>query len=187
MDSVFNCNAYRSNYISNSWFYKFNQKIMKLISNTEYGIEIAEMVVDEKLSIEKAFLLRCKYDQFLKQPLKLEMFVPCDLDGNVLEEPDFMSGDYDDNGFGDVDKYKYKKYLNEYQEAKERVLFEGFEVKRTFVADGTFFYRVEINCLVLFKNHNNKGWYNSSEITFVESLTLLDLTLTESAKKQIGL
>lgn len=47
---------------------------MKLISNTDYGIETAEMVVDEKLSIEKAFLFRCKYDQFLKKPLTLGMF-----------------------------------------------------------------------------------------------------------------
>lgn len=27
------------------------------------------------------------YASFLKQPLKLGMFVPCDEDGNVLEEP----------------------------------------------------------------------------------------------------
>ena len=29
-----------------------------------------------------------KYAKFLKKPLKLEMFVPCDEDGNILEEPD---------------------------------------------------------------------------------------------------
>ena len=28
-----------------------------------------------------------KYATFLRQPLKLEMFVPCDEEGNVLEEP----------------------------------------------------------------------------------------------------
>ena len=27
------------------------------------------------------------YANFLKQPLKLEMFVPCDEDGNILKEP----------------------------------------------------------------------------------------------------
>lgn len=47
------------------------------------------------------------YDKFIEQPLKLEMFVPCDEDGNVLNQKlcDF----------------------SKYQQAKEKVLFEGFE------------------------------------------------------------
>ena len=46
------------------------------------------------------------YAHFLKQPLTIGMFVPCDEDGNVLEE---------------CDKIK------EYRKAKEKVLFEGLE------------------------------------------------------------
>ena len=52
------------------------------------------------------------YAKFLKQPLKLEMFVPCDEDGNVLEVvPYYADG---------IEK------VNEYKKAKERCLFEGF-------------------------------------------------------------
>jgi hypothetical protein len=54
-----------------------------------------------------------KYADVLKQPLKLGMFVPCDEDGNVLEEPTPEDILYDDNIY------------EQYQQAKERVLFEG--------------------------------------------------------------
>ena len=53
-----------------------------------------------------------KYANFLKQPLKLEMFVPYDEDGNVLEY--FPIHRFADN------PEKYRRY----KKAKENVLFE---------------------------------------------------------------
>ena len=50
-----------------------------------------------------------QYAHFLKQPLKLGMFVPCDEKGNILEDP------------GLIPSYK----LEIYRKAKDRVLFEG--------------------------------------------------------------
>ena len=67
---------------------------------------------------------------FLKQPLKLEMFVPCDEDGNVLEEPinyktwaelHFNNGKKEKGTYGFLEHEKY-------QQAKEKVLFEDFEI-----------------------------------------------------------
>ena len=58
------------------------------------------------------------YANFLKQPLKLEMFVPCDEKGNVLEDPYFD---------GENSQY-YGAEKDYYEKAKEKVLFEGFEV-----------------------------------------------------------
>lgn len=53
------------------------------------------------------------YARFLKKPLKLEYFIACDENGNVLEEKNI-----------DLSKdYEYQRFL----EAKSRVLFEGFE------------------------------------------------------------
>lgn len=55
---------------------------------------------------------------FLKQKPNIWMFVACDEDGNVLEEP-----------------YNYQEFLDgnnlntlceEYQQAQERIIFEGF-------------------------------------------------------------
>lgn len=79
-----------------------------------------------------------EYAKFLKQPLKLEMFVPCDEDGRPLEEPE----DYDK--FLEIEECKLDnprkigwsleecnlgipKQCIEYQKAKQRVIFEGFE------------------------------------------------------------
>lgn len=55
---------------------------------------------------------RCEaYANFLKRPLELAIFVPSDLEGNVLED------------CGLIPSYE----LQRYREAKERVLFDGFE------------------------------------------------------------
>ena len=63
------------------------------------------------------------YANFQKQPLKLEMFVPCDEDGNVLEEPT----NYEKRLSNMMTEYNDEVYT--YNQAKEKVLFEGFELK----------------------------------------------------------
>jgi hypothetical protein len=55
------------------------------------------------------------YAKFLKQPLKLEMFVPLDEDGNVLTQCE------------EICAFECDKIKN-YRKAKEKVLFEGFEI-----------------------------------------------------------
>ena len=61
------------------------------------------------------------YATFLKQPLKLEMFVPCNENGNVLEEPQMRP---ERNSFGDEDMDYDARELYDYIKAKEKVLFE---------------------------------------------------------------
>ena len=59
------------------------------------------------------------YAKFLKQPLKLEMFVPCDEEGNILEEPkieNYTQEELEHSVMG-------CDYLD-YNKAKEKVLFE---------------------------------------------------------------
>ena len=82
---------------------------MKLISMTDFVLQNQGKVLNSELGV-----LACNYAKFLKQPLKLEMFVTCDENGNVLENP-FKEGGRPARGVFD----KYKK-------AKEKVLFEGF-------------------------------------------------------------
>lgn len=62
------------------------------------------------MEVQKIDKMR-NYANFLKQPLELWMFVPCNEEGGVLEEPD---------------GYSSFEYLQQYQKAKERCLFEGF-------------------------------------------------------------
>ena len=61
------------------------------------------------------------YATFLKQPLKLEMFVPCDENGNILEEPQMRP---ERNSFDEEDMDYDAQELYDYIKAKEKVLFE---------------------------------------------------------------
>lgn len=59
------------------------------------------------------------YGNFLDQPLSLGMFVPCDLEGNVFEIIPFH-----EHKKGSIFEFMQHKL---FEEAKDRVLFEGFE------------------------------------------------------------
>lgn len=83
---------------------------MKLISMTDFVLEQYELSRNPTHFEENAF----NYAQFLKQPLELWMFVPCDEDGNVLEEPSLLDE-------------RYYLLLMAYEQAKERCLFEKSE------------------------------------------------------------
>jgi len=78
---------------------------MKLISMCDFVLyqdNSKNDFVDFKIKI-------LNYANFLKQPLELWMFVPCD-DGNVLEEPIETIGGVE-------------MYTKQYQQAKDRCLF----------------------------------------------------------------
>ena len=59
--------------------------------------------------------------KFLQQIPTLGMFVPCDEEGNVLEEPDSI-------GVGN--EFYYERALDQYQQAEQRVIFEGWELNQ---------------------------------------------------------
>lgn len=126
---------------------------MKLISMTDYVFEQKRPIPSADLHemdyyykeyeiVEKIF----NYANFLKQPLKLGMFVPCDENDVPLDEPK----DYEHN---------VKK--REYQQAKERVIFEGFEK-----------YSPQLLCEM----------FNA-----IEEITKLDITITDSVIKKYNL
>lgn len=99
------------------------------------------------------------YANFLKQPLELWMFVPCDDNGDVLEEPKYKSNE---------------KELEEewmiFLKAKGRCLFEGFEYKKAifYKESKLLFWRGELDGII-------------------EDFIKYNLQLTASALKQIGL
>ena len=95
------------------------------------------------------------YAEFLKQPITLGMFVPCDEDGDVVYDIDYCF------------KNKVNYCRDTYEEAKERVLFEGFD----FTEVGL--YSSPIN------------WISSSKYENIEDLIKHDLILTPSAIKKL--
>lgn len=96
---------------------------MQLKSMTDYIIDEYELEGNEKtpnfnIMANKTY----NYANFLKQPLKLWMFIPCDEDNNILKLP------LDCSCYGYIEDCTGCEFTDiTYQEAKERCLFEGFK------------------------------------------------------------
>ena len=156
----------------------------KLVKMTDYVLNIEKRTTHPYEAIE----LTLNYANFLKTSLTLGMFIACDEDGNPLinwvecsgyvilyqNEIDIMNKMHkisEDDVFGFI-KYEGSKY----QEAKERVLFEGFSL----------YYSVldESNMLKL-KKHSKEELFNADALfrlyETIEDLTQYNLTLTQNA------
>ena len=152
-----------------------------------------------------------KYANFLRQPLKLEMFINCDDDGNVLKEPKKTNYQvdvntkcsgwkylYDNNDklIGYYDDRKWKEDFVKYKQSKEKVLFED-----SVLIDETMYHQTK-RVLIMLKSYPtfrifNQFYYRDGSIERqlfpnnenlrIEDLIKFELELTESAIKQIGL
>ena len=98
-----------------------------LIPMTDFVNNVGNM--ENYPSHENALSWIYNYATFLKQPLKLEMFVPCDDEGIVLAEPKNPHTFASENSDDYIKKWKseIEIYNKVYNKAKEKVLFEGFE------------------------------------------------------------
>lgn len=119
-----------------------------------------------------------KYANFLKQPIELYMFVPCKLvDGVwvVMKTPDekeqWFRDTYDNGWWGDFIKYK-----QEYQQAKEKCLFEGFEFKGETEFTWIFKHNGTFPIMIAKRNIEYLNVYFKREIE-----------LTATAQKQLSL
>ena len=160
---------------------------MKLISMTNF---ILSDKVKSTLEYEQSYKMIRSYANFLKQPLKLEMFVPYDDEGNVLEEP-IVSEHLLDRFSQQPIKDENTPEAYRYRKAKEKVLFEGFKFYSSYT-DSIYVANKESN-LIQFKNNGDiyvldEFLSNSiSDLIFYFQKEKINLTLTENAIKQIGL
>jgi hypothetical protein len=145
---------------------------MKLISMTDFVLK-----QNKDISLKHTFRNCINYAMFLKQPLELWMFVPCDENGNVLDKPDLSDANgrqYDTN----IDE---DKAWEKYSKAKERCLFEGFEIRKM---EGW-------NILDFPNNQYSKNFSVFEDAfkhwTIEDDLIEFDLQLTQTAIKQLGL
>ena len=95
-----------------------------LIPMTDFVLEQLNEQNSRTKPMREVFNSLEKYAKFLKQPLKLEMFVPCDDEGIVLEEPKIEEEYVDEHTTQIFAQYQY-----DLDKAKENVLFDGFELK----------------------------------------------------------
>lgn len=144
-----------------------------LISMTDFVIAMRE---DKDKDNIRSFWSSEKYARFLKQPLQLWMFVPCDKDGNVLGE-----------------KKPFQDKYYEYQQAKERCLFGGFEI---FEMDEDNFIYLKclingINSQLIFDLETKVVLLDNNRLNdylhTIEDIVKYNLKLTDTAQKHIGL
>ncbi len=150
----------------------------KLISMTDYSLEICKEDFNNgeypKFNLKDKIW---KYATFLKQPPKLGMFVPCDENDVPLNLCDCNS------------ECGYCSELEQYQEAKDRVSFEGFEI----IGQSEGFCEIELKngdfwMTFLEGEINVTNQFNQEySVHVIEDLIQEDLTLTASAIKQFEL
>lgn len=131
---------------------------MKVISMTDFVLEQAE-IYRFRDDCEFAYIVR-KYANFLKQPLELRMFIPCDENGNYLPEPE--SRGVHPHYITEPTNEELEAY-NDWLEAKERCLFEGLD-------------KIDADTIM-----------SCEDCKTVEDLIIFGLELTPTAQKQIGI
>lgn len=170
---------------------------MELISMTNFVLETKNKSITEteKFNIIEwqkkceSFNKIITYASILKQPLKIQMFVPCDEEGNVFEKP--KEEDYFDEGF--PLKFNQKHFreviMFEYNQAKEKVLFEGFKSTGRFKVSSGFedfsFLKYNNGNTQVYVTDYTKEESNESLCYTIEDLIKYKLTLTENAIKQL--
>lgn len=126
------------------------------------------------------------YANFLKQPLKLEMFVPCDRMGYFFKKLNWDDYNKESNGYFNANL--------DYESAKEKVLFKGFEFfdnpkncLNNMLGDyGVFKYG---DGLGITTHQKGKGYHSYFCIITIEDLIRIEkgILLTQNAIKQLGL
>ena len=128
---------------------------MKLMSMTDFVLR----ETNSPTTLAESFQRCVTYANFLKQPLKLEMFVSVDEVGNLLEEP--LQEHYTDcTEYQNAKDWLYN--LEKYKQAKEKVLFKGFDLSTA-----------KYHC-----DRNDRT---------IEYFTSFEVELTPNAIKQLGL
>ena len=110
----------------------------RLISMVEFVKWCSEnTVVTDPFVVEFVILQKIvKYANFLSRPLELWMFVPCDEEGNVLEEPtDKKLNDLAGYFATHKEQEEAEDWIGQYQKAKDRVLFDKKSVLPYNLAD----------------------------------------------------
>ena len=148
--------------------------MQKLISMTDYVLQRANKSVSE-YSITETFKNGAKitneifeYAKFLKTPLTLSMFVPCDENETVLEYPKNISIS---------DSFQFEKATLNYLEAKENILFKGFSIKERN-CNSSFFKYIENGFIaVYYFNEKSQKFEPNTDFKTIEDLIPYNLEI----------
>lgn len=141
---------------------------MELISMVDFVLQQEnKLYEDETGFINDRLRNIIRYAKFLKLPLELWMFVPCDENGNIMKNPTFNS---------ELSYAMAVSFQEQYHKAKERCLFVGIDIEieeKGYVIDDKKGTRLFISDASSFK------WDIESLIEYY------NLTLTPTAIKQL--
>ncbi len=158
-------------------FLKLNEIIMqKLISMIDYVLERSDKSISE-YSIAETFKNGAKitneifeYAKFLKIPITISMFIPCDKNGNVLNEVKEF-----DNSVGSDENYN--RALRNYKIAKENVLFKGFSIKERNCNNSFFKYIENGFIYVYYFNEKSQKFEPNTDFKTIEDLIPYNLEI----------
>ena len=117
--------------------------ITHLISTTEF----VKLVKDNSTSLTERSIanqyIQClRYANFVSQKPELWMFVPCDEEGNVLEEPEQYNSWLNKTGIDwekvpfNIDLHTFEKY----KKAQSKLLFKGWKYEGALIdKNGTYY------------------------------------------------
>jgi len=142
------------------------KNLTSIKEHSNYLAKDDELHLHEKWKLHR---LRVLFGEFLLEPW---MFVPCDKDWNVLDDIDF-------DGYNQIE-------IEEYKQAKEKCLFEGFECLRggMSINSNTFYITKDGFDVATKIDELDFDW--QFEFKTIEKLSKYKLELTSSAKKQLG-
>ena len=146
---------------------------MKLISMTSFVLENAKQPYVEGTKYKDLV----NYAKFIDTPLKLENFIVCDEEGDILEEPT----NYEKRLLNMMTEYNDEVYT--YYQAKVKVLFEGFEIDKNLY----LVYKNEISIGRFISYENGSKFLFRDNFKTIEDLVEFGFKLTENTIKQIGL
>ena len=150
--------------------------MQKLISMTDYVLERSDKSILQ-YTVTEIFKNGAKitneifeYARFLKTPLNISMFIPCDKTGNVLNEVKEF-----DNSVGSDENYN--RALRNYKIAKENVLFKGFSIKERN-CNSSFFKYIENGFIaVYYFNEKLQKFEPNTDFKTIEDLITYNLEI----------
>lgn len=167
---------------------KFNKSMVEYVKLQKRPIPSSDLNEADYYYQEYEVLEKiCKYANFLSQKLELWMFVACDENGNVLNQP-LNYGAWvrkDLNVSYDLDLSKYEQFKT----ALSKTIFEGFEWNTAEFCDEPMLELEDKNGNYLLYDCEDKNFQDSSDnfISKVEQLIPYNLDIKESVAKELGL
>jgi len=142
----------------------------KLINMVDYILKFNKDFLESD-EFEETYVGVYDYAVFLNQPLKLEMFVPCDNKGNVLKEP--IEDEYN---LGDIHAGYFRQECEQYQQALKKVIFSEFE---DLANDGISMSLCNDKAVELYYSFKNGFRLNGSKIETIQDIIHLKIELNK--------